>query len=253
MFFKRKASFIIILIVFLMLNIYIIDYFVGINQRSKIYEDLKQNHYIDNEISVTQTEQLEINTEQIDIPIDFNALTVINKDVYAWLEITNTNIAYPILRHERDDNYYLNNTIENKKGLPGAIYTQNIDAIDFSDFNTIIYGHNMADDSMFGALDKYQDKMFFETHREIIIYTKSQKLVYKVFAAVVYDDKHISYFYDDATHEDKNAFIKSLLKAEKGIIYDDVAITTNSKLITLSTCIGDMAQNRYIVCAVLQD
>ena len=89
--------------------------------------------------------------------IDFAAAQAVNPDVYAWIWIPGTNIDYPILQSEtEDDAYYLNHTIEKKEGLPGTIYTEKYNGKDFSSPVTVIYGHNMKNGSMFADLHKYE-------------------------------------------------------------------------------------------------
>lgn len=78
-----------------------------------------------------------------EIPIDFASLKETNPDIYAWIEIPDTNVNYPIVQSADDDSYYLNHTIDGQEGYPGSIYTEKVNAKDFSDFNTVIYGHDM--------------------------------------------------------------------------------------------------------------
>ena len=67
---------------------------------------------------------------------------------------------YPIVQSAYDS-YYLNHMIDGKEGYPGSIYTEKINAKTFSDFNTVIYGHDMKDGSMFKDLHKFEDATFF--------------------------------------------------------------------------------------------
>lgn len=186
------------------------------------------------------------------IPIDFAALKETNADIYAWIDIPDTNIHYPIVQSPTDDSYYLNHTIEGVEGYPGSIYTERLNAKDFSDFNTVIYGHDMKDGTMFKDLHKYEDAEFFSQHDEIVIYTETEKKVYKVFAAIVYDDRHILYHYDNQDVEDRKAFLQSLYESRnmKNQIRSDVSVDENSHIITLSTCIGGQPENRFLVGAV---
>ena len=98
---------------------------------------------------------------EYDCPIDFDALWETNKDVYAWITIPGTVIDYPILQHETDDSYYLNYTIDGVEGYPGCIYTERVNSKEFTDNNTVIYGHNMRNGTMFTDLHKFRDADFF--------------------------------------------------------------------------------------------
>lgn len=189
----------------------------------------------------------------VEIPIDFEALQKKNSDIYAWIELPCCEVGYPILQHPTDDSYYLDHSVEGKQGLPGALYTESANEKDFSDFNTVIYGHNMKDGTMFGHLKWYRDPSYWEGNRDIVIYTKDQKRVYRIFAAVVYSDHHILNTYQNFDLEgNRELFLQSLQKSHdiNSYVMDDVAVTKHSQILTLSTCIGGKPYNRYLVVAV---
>ena len=110
----------------------------------------------------------------------------------------------------------------------------------------------MIDGSMFKHVHKFSDKKFFEEHDTIMIYTEDQALKYKVYASVLYDDRHIMYTYDKNNVEDCKAFIASLgsIKSNKTHFREGMTIDENSKLITLSTCTGQ-ANRRMLLIAEL--
>ncbi len=89
--------------------------------------------------------------------IDFSALQEKNADIYAWIQIPGTLVDYPVLQHSTDRLYYLNHTIDGTAGLPGSIYSEAIHPKDFSAPMTVLYGHNMRNDTMFGSLHDYED------------------------------------------------------------------------------------------------
>ena len=162
---------------------------------------------------------------------------------------TPTPIRYPILQHPTEDNYYLNITIEGYSGYPGSIYTNLEEGQHFDTFNTVIYGHNMSDGSMFGTLNQYDNVEYMKQHRDIHIYTLTEEHDYKVCAIVIYDDRYITYTYNDMIEADRAAYLRSL---QSGTWLDDVEVTTDSHIITLSTCIGGMPENRRLLIAVEQ-
>lgn len=170
-----------------------------------------------------------------------------NPDVIALLDIPGTNIHYPILQHPTEDNYYLNITLEGDYGYPGSIYTNLVEGKDFDTFNTVIYGYNMSDGSMFGTLNQYDNTDYMKKHREIHIYTPTEEHVYSVCAIVIYDDRYITYTYDDEIKEDRAAYLRSL---QGGKWLDDIDVTPDSHIITLSTSIGGMPNNRRLLIAV---
>ena len=188
------------------------------------------------------------------IPIDFGYLQTVNHDIYAWLQITDTDIAQPIVQHPTDDNHYLNYTIDGVYGSVGAIYTELCNARDFSDSNTVIYGHNMTDDMMFGGLDAYLDADYLQAHREVIVYTPTEKRTYHIFAAVVYDDTYIPFIYNPTKVDTCQAFVDTLSATgdPDSQVLEEITVTEDTRLLTLSTCFKGYSHpdKRYLIVAV---
>ncbi|MDR0963086.1 MAG: class B sortase [Clostridium sp.] len=185
--------------------------------------------------------------------VDFETLwSETNADIYAWITIPNTRIDYPILQHPSDDSYYLNYNVDGTKGYPGCIYTERINAKDFSDFNTLIYGHNMKDGSMFRGLHDFADESFFAEHPYVYVFLPDRSLKYQVFAAHLFDDRHLMYVYDFANEEIQAAYLEEVLTStgKKTVLNKDISINAQDTIITLSTCTSD-SKNRYLVQAVL--
>ena len=124
---------------------------------------------------------------------------------------------------------------------------------DFSDPNTVIYGHNMSKGYMFENLYKFQDEEFFNTNREFYIYTPENILTYTVYSAYKYDKRHLltSFDFSDAqVFADYIVHTKNPTSMVKNV-RTDVDITTKDKIVTLSTCYGTGNKARYIVQGVL--
>ena len=188
-------------------------------------------------------------------PIDFETLWEINPDIYAWIEISDTNVSYPILQHPTDNDYYLFHTPEHYSGFPGSIYTFNVNAKDFSDFNTVIYGHRMDDGTMFSNLYLYRDESYLKDHQVIKIYLPDRELRYTIFASVIYDDRLLTSYYDFSDPDSCSAFLQSVYDNRdiNSRILKEPRATVNDRLVTLSTCIKGQTYNRYLIVAVLTD
>ena len=201
------------------------------------------------EPSVTPEEE----KDPVEIPIDFATLQKENPDVYAWIKIENTNIDYPILQKEGDNGYYLTHTMENKESPEGSIFTEDYNSTDFEDPNTVIYGHDMKNGSMFQNLLEYQDKEFFDENREVLIYTPDAIRHYKIFAAYLYDDRHLMESFDFTIKSIYQAYLDSIfsMRSMNAQIDTTAEIGTDDKIITLSTCYGNQSDKRYLVQAVL--
>lgn len=184
---------------------------------------------------------------------DWDALHAVNPDIYAWITIPGTNIDYPILQNATDDSYYLRYNMNGTKGYPGCIYTEKINSKDFTDFDTVVYGHNMRDDSMFATLHYFEDSAFFANCPYIYVYLEDKVLVYEIMAAYEGDNLHILYSNDFTTPDGRQAYLDQIYnKAESGAnMRSEVQATEASHILTLSTCIQGKSQNRFLVQAVL--
>ncbi len=186
------------------------------------------------------------------VEIDFELLRQTSPDVYAWIEIPDTEIAFPIVQHPKNNGYYLRKAINGAYDITGCIYTQNYNSKDFSDKNTVVYGHYMDDGTKFGSLLLYMDEKFFETHRRIDIYTEDEWFTYEVFAAVPFNTRHILKSYKGVT-DPHRAFLEEALSVSdaRSIIMRDVEIDPqNDKILTLSTCLKTDSR-RFLVLAKL--
>ncbi len=176
-----------------------------------------------------------------------------NKDIYAWISIPGTRVDYPILQHPKDDSYYLLYNLDGSKGYPGCIYTERANAKDFTDFNTVIYGHNMKNGTMFHDLHLYKDKSFLEEHPYVYVYTQEQTLQYQIFAAYAYDDRHLLYSFDYSSPRVREGYLAEIqgVRSISASVDTEMELTADSKIITLSTCIGGQDTQRFLVQAAL--
>lgn len=245
------------------------------HQEQKMYEELiaeiekQQSELIDVETEIIETEvienedetETEINSELEEAlvkdvterVIDWVALQEKNEDVYAWIYIPDTNVDYPIVQHATEPSYYLRRGLDGKKSTAGCIYTQYYNSKDFKDPNTVIYGHNMRNQSMFATLHNFEDNVFFEEHPYIYIYTPEETLVYHVFAAYEFSNAHVLLSFDFNTPECFELYLESVrsIKEMNSHMRDEVVVTVEDHIITLSTCVTGKDDRRWLVQAVL--
>lgn len=235
---------------------YLAYYYVTIMNKEAIYDEIVEEVYVEPEVTEVVTEETTEETEEVvelDIPIDFDELHEINEDIYAWIEIEGTQIAYPIVQSSVSNEYYLNLTVDGVSGLPGSIYSEYWNGQDFDVFNTILYGHNMNNDSMFGGLNLYRDLDYMIEHETLMIYTEDAILEYQVYAAAYFDSSHLAYTYSFDSDEGRQQFLDDTVDAKdlSKVIRDDVEVTTEDKIITMSTCVANQSDKRLLVEAVL--
>lgn len=243
----RKTLFWFCIVVCIVCVGYIAYYYIQKGQKNADYNKVKEE--------VTHKVPYNVEKPGDVIPIDFAKLKDMNEEIYAWIQIPDTHIDYPILQSKGDDAYYLTHAFDGKDGVMGAIFTEKLNAKDFTDFNTVIYGHIMKDQTMFTDLHKFEDEAFFESHDKVTIYTETERKVYKIFAAVEYDNRHILYHYDNKNPDERKAFLQSLFESRnlKNHYRKDVKVDENSNIITLSTCVRHEPEKRYVVGAVEVD
>lgn len=206
-------------------------------------------------ISSAESDSPSNNTESSskpEVPVDFDKLKKINPDIYAWINIPETEIDYPILQSSTDNSYYLSHTVDGKKAASGSIYTENYNKKDFSDFNTVIYGHNMKNGTMFGSLKQYRNTEFLKQNQYINIYLPGRILKYKIFAEYVWDDRHILLNIDFRDLSMREAYIEMIesMRSMNAYVDSETSVTADDKIITLSTCTGNDNQ-RFLVQGVL--
>lgn len=217
----------------------------------KEYEKLQQE-VVKEEPKPVEEPELEP-VSKVEIPIDFAALQQQNPDVYAWIQVPGTEVDYPILQSSNDNTYYLNHTIDGEEKKEGAIFTENYNTKTFEDPNTVIYGHDMKNGSMFQSIHKYMDRSFFDNNRDIVIYMPNQILHYKIFAAYLTDNKHLLMNYNFWSKDEYQQYLNSIfsMRDMNAFIDTSTEVTTEDKIITLSTCYAGISTQRYLVQAVL--
>ncbi len=180
--------------------------------------------------------------------LDLDELRKINPDVRGWISIPGTQLDYPLLQSE-DNQYYLKRTWQGQRNNAGSIFLECQVSGDFSDFNTIIYGHNMKNGSMFGSLKQYRTQSHYETNPYIYIADDKGVCRYEIFSAYEAEVTGYTYRLDINTPEKKQALLDYSL--ERSVIDADVVPTPEAAIITLSTCTGNGYDTRWVVQAVL--
>ena len=186
------------------------------------------------------------------VKIDWDGLqSSVNSDIYAWIYIPDTNINYAVLQHPTELDYYLTQNVDRSSGYPGCIYSQYMNHKTFTDTNTVLYGHNMKNGTMFKDLHKYDNMEFLKEHQYCFIYTQNATYVYKLFAAHLFDDTHHILDVDYSTQRSFMNYVSTIVSSASDYVYDEeVSVTAMSRLLTLSTCdSGDT--KRWLVQGVL--
>lgn len=187
---------------------------------------------------------------QVSFDMDYASLKEINGDLIGWIIYEPIELSYPVVMDKGND-YYEHYSFENEKNVAGAIFLDYLCKPNLKGFNSIIYGHNMRNGTMFGSLNNVLDNpdmikenpyFYIFTENEALMYqivsgyyTNASSDTYKLSLDVTLDEmkKYVSYMEDVSTFKDEDFF-----KEE---------VTEDLKLCTLSTCHGVQSNSRTVL------
>ena len=176
-----------------------------------------------------------------------------NNDVVGWIKMEGTPMDYPVMQTPDEPNFYLYRDFDKKNSARGSIYAREVCDINAPSDNVTLYGHNMADGSMFACLNNYVHKYNWEKNSLIFFDTLTEYHTYKIFAVFKTSaniGQGFSYhkFVDAANQEEFDEFVSTCKK----LSFYDTGITPvyGDKLICLSTCEYTLDNGRLVVAAV---
>ena len=245
---RRRCNYIMRKIVYTIITILLIG--LVLISSYLIFKEKKQNEKQEN----TFEDLIEIVEENIENQeerkIDINKLYEENKDIVGWLKIDNTTINYPIMQNINDPNYYLHRDFYKNYSSYGTPYMAK--QCNLNSDNIVIYGHHMKNNKMFGELEKYKSKDFYNNHKIITFTTLEKEYSYEIFAVfktTVYT-KNTFRYYENINFENKkmyNDFIN--ICKDKSLYQTGIKIKDIEKLITLSTCEYSNKNSRLVIVA----
>ena len=215
---------------------------------TEIINDIESNY--ENEYNPSndiKTEDIAINYtyNYLDyLDVNVNNYTYLNDDMVGWLKVDGTSINISVVQ-TTDNDYYLENDLYKKKSLTGWVFADYRN--NFSDFNmnTIIYGHNMANGTMFGTMYKVNNSNWLNSdkYHYIKFNTKNKKTIWQVFSVYTIDPV-VDYL--QVKFESDNSYNNFLNKMKSRSIHDfGVDLSSNDKILTLQTC--DATGNKRLV------
>lgn len=181
--------------------------------------------------------------------VDLAALRSVNGDVVGWIAIPGTRLSYPLLQGENNQ-YYLSRSWKREASSGGAVFLESANSREMTDFHTIVYAHQMRNDSMFGILSNYKDLDFFRVHPSVYLVLDGGIYRYDIFSAQKAGIKSIVYRLDLEESRKEEEFLQYCL--DNSVIDTGVAPEAQGRILTLSTCAGSDRSNRWVVHAVLQ-
>jgi len=180
----------------------------------------------------------------------FKELQAINAEVFAWLTVYGTNIDYPVTQGP-DNMKYVSTNAEGLYSLSGAIFLDSHNSKDFSDFNSILYGHHMEKKKMFGEIGNFSDKDIFDANRYGNLYFDEKDHGLEFFAFVHTDAYNSAVFTANVEATQSQAYLDNLLA--NAMYTRDIGVTADDRIILLSTCSSNSTNGRDILIARITD
>ncbi|MEG1158508.1 MAG: class B sortase [Christensenellaceae bacterium] len=184
--------------------------------------------------------------------IDFVKLQKENPEIIAWVSIPETKVDYAVVQG-KDNIYYLDHDALLQKNIEGAIFMDVANKSDFTDRNTVLYGHRMNNGNMFAGLHDFEDTDFFAQHKALKLYFPNDIMYeYEIFAAYEAGDDHILSSWDFSDDVQWEKYLTQIGTADKKANIDRSAVGKDDKILTLSTCVRGEDSRRYLLQAVLK-
>ena len=200
-------------------------------------------------ITIEETEKQELETEpekeEYQSPYDFDTLKKENPDTIGWIHIPDTKISYPIVQG-KDNETYLHQTYEGNYNFAGTLFIDYENSSDFNDCNTLVYGHNMKNGSMFGHLKKFaEDQNVYNKSKYFWILTPDKNYRYEIISAYTTGVDSDTYTLFKGPGEEFQRYLETI-KGYSEISTDPGELTIKDKIVTLSTCTGNES-TRFVV------
>lgn len=186
--------------------------------------------------------------ETAPIAVNFDSLLKENDDVVGWLYSEDTVINYPVVQSD-DNSYYLHRMLDGTYSSSGCIFLDYQCASDFSFDNSILYGHNMKNGSMFQSLLEYGNQEYYDEHPVMYLLTPEQNYAVKLVAGFVISSTSWVYTLQFGSEESKMEYLEKAIASST--FTSSVTPTAEDRLLTLSTCSYDYDEARYVVIGVL--
>ncbi len=187
--------------------------------------------------------------EYAPIQVDFEALKGEGEDIVGWIYCEDTKINYPVVQASNND-YYLKRLPNGSFSGGGSIFMDYRDDPDLRDWNTVLYGHNMNDDSMFGDLSYYREQKFYDAHP--VMYYLTPERDYKLELIGGYTTASTSDTYSEPLdREERDALIRKAVENSK--FQTEVEPGEEDRLMTLSTCTYEYDEARFVLVGILRE
>ena len=176
--------------------------------------------------------------------MDFNYLHKTNSDIIGWLFAEGTKIDYPVL-HTDNNSYYMNHLFNKEVNASGSLFADFLNKGDFSDRNTVIYGHHMKNGTMFGSIEEYREQEFYDAAPTMMLYTPEGDYLVELISGT---DENGNKQFVEFEFEDEEAFMEYVNSfIERSTFKSKIKVHPGDKLISLCTCAYVFNNARYML------
>ncbi len=180
--------------------------------------------------------------------VDFEALQAINPDIVAWIFMEGTNINYPVVQGD-DNSEYLYRLADGTSNSAGSIFMDYRNRSDFIGRNTVLYGHHMKNETMFGAIVNYKEQSFYEKHPACLLLTPEGNYTLEFFAGYVANLNSDAWKLEFESDEEYGAWLEWAVA--KSTFQSKICPTAQDRVMTLSTCSYEYDDARYVLLGIL--
>jgi len=201
------------------------------------------------EAEVNGADELEEHEEDDWLPyVDFEALDEVYPGIVGWIKLYNSALDYPIMQ-TTNNHYFLGHLPDGTRHRSGSVFLDYRNSPDFSDKNSLLYGHESRTEDMFGALKNYRRQSFYEENPVMYIHTPEADFELVVFAAYLVDSGIES---PTINFRDDEHFLEYIDRVRRRSFFQsDVVITAEDRIVSLCTCAYDYTNARFIVVGKL--
>ena len=184
------------------------------------------------------------------IRVNFASLAEQIPDIAAWIRCEGIGMDFPVVQG-KDNNYYLSHLPTGEYNYMGAIFLDYRNRLDFSDKNSLVYGHALSSGDMFTVIKKYMEPTFYNEHPELTLYTPDRDYTIVLFAGYVLDSS-IKSEVPPISFANEDAFTLFLKEAKRRSTFkSSVEVTADDTLVTLATCAYPSSVYRYVLIGKL--
>lgn len=229
----------------------IVNYFIEENASNDLNEELK-NVAVTTNIDYEQEQNNKMeeqDNKNTPIEINFDILKQKNSDIIGWIYMENSKIDFPVVQ-SKDNEYYLRRLIDGSYNRAGTIFMDYRNSKDLLDGITIIYGHNMKNNTMFSSLLNFKEQSYYDEHKKLYYFTENIKYEIDLIAGYTENADSIVYQYP-YNERYRNDIIRNAIK--NSTFKSDIESMPEDKIIVLSTCSYEYEEARYVLIGIIKE